>query len=44
LFWCYNIISASPINGDGGFSTYPEARYAIHKNHKKVVEYIYDLD
>jgi hypothetical protein len=46
LFWWHNLIYSTPYNGDGGFSTLEEARYAIQKLKKKEksVEYIYDLD
>jgi len=44
LFWWYNLIYASPYNGDGGFSTLKEAQEKLCSYLKKsVVEFI-DFD
>jgi hypothetical protein len=46
LLWWYNLIPASPCNGDGGFRTLEEAREVLCSYIKKpVVEYLdFDLN
>ena len=45
LWWWRNLISASPCNGDGGFSTLTEAQKKLREYLRKpMIEYIYNLE
>ena len=44
LFWWHNLISASPCNGDGGFSTIKEAEQKLCDFLQKPVVEFLDFD